>query len=83
MIVLDAGFRRYDDFCALTFAIKYQPSQDEAWEPLAVEGQQIACSNPWYDVDTPDDLNSLRLSLDLLDAGQAEHTRRFLMEQIW
>ncbi|WP_337288598.1 hypothetical protein [Candidatus Methylomirabilis sp.] len=43
----------------------------------------MAYSNPWYDVDTPDDLNRQRPSLDRLNAGQARHTKRFLMEQTW
>src|SRR5574337_323346 len=67
--------------------------EDIAWSTSHVLSQtlqrsqeqrlQVACLDPWYDVDTPDDLNRLRRSLDQLNAGQAEYTRRFLMEQTW
>jgi rSAM/selenodomain-associated transferase 1 len=43
-------------------------------------GLTVACTEYWYDVDTPDDLARLRDSLDQLQDGLARHTRQFLRE---
>lgn len=40
-------------------------------------GLDTACLPPWFDVDTPDDLQRLRASLSL-PGDDAEHTRKFL-----
>jgi uncharacterized protein len=43
-------------------------------------GLTVACTEYWYDVDTPDDLARLRDSLDQIQDGLARHTRQFLRE---
>ncbi|MGB4782536.1 hypothetical protein [Candidatus Methylomirabilis sp.] len=40
-------------------------------------------NQPWCDIDTPADLRRLRLSLEQPGVEQAQHARRFLMEQTW
>ena len=41
-------------------------------------GLTVACTESWYDVDTPDDLTRLMESLDHLQDGLARQTRQFL-----
>jgi rSAM/selenodomain-associated transferase 1 len=41
-------------------------------------GLTVACTEYWYDVDTPDDLARLRKSVDQIQDGLARHTRQFL-----
>ena len=43
----------------------------------------VACTDCWYDVDTPGDLTRLRQSLDHRQDGFARHTRQFLREFRW
>jgi rSAM/selenodomain-associated transferase 1 len=43
-------------------------------------GLTLACTQPWYDVDTADDLVRLRASLEQTSDGLAQHTRHFLRE---
>lgn len=42
------------------------------------KGLTVACLPPWYDVDTPEDLERLRRALGSSDAAEPRHTRRFL-----
>jgi uncharacterized protein len=42
------------------------------------DGLTVACTESWYDVDTPDDLARLRESCEQMQDGVARHTRRFL-----
>jgi rSAM/selenodomain-associated transferase 1 len=44
----------------------------------AQHGLTVACTAPWYDVDTPADLARLRAALEPSRDGYARHTRRFL-----
>ena len=46
-------------------------------------GLKVACLESWYDIDTPDDLKRLKNSLEETEAGQAQHTRRFVTEGGW
>lgn len=48
-----------------------------------IEGCKWPALNPWYNVDTSGGLKHLRLSLEQPAAGQAQHTKQFLMEQTW
>jgi uncharacterized protein len=41
-------------------------------------GLTVACTEAWYDVDTPEDLTRLIASLDHLQDGLARQTRQFL-----
>jgi rSAM/selenodomain-associated transferase 1 len=41
-------------------------------------GLTVACTDYWYDIDTPDDLARLRGSLDQIQDGIARHTHQFL-----
>jgi uncharacterized protein len=41
-------------------------------------GLTVACTESWYDVDTPEDLARLTESLDHLQDGMARQTRQFL-----
>lgn len=45
------------------------------------KGLRVAYLPPWYDVDTPADLERLKTALALAEGGQPSHTRRFLMER--
>ena len=44
-------------------------------------GLRVLSLPPWFDVDTPDDLRRLRVSLLRTDGNEPRHTRRFLMER--
>lgn len=43
-------------------------------------GLTVACTEYWYDVDTPEDLTRLMESLDHIQDGLARQTRQFLQE---
>lgn len=45
------------------------------------KGLTIACLPPWFDVDTPDDLERLKASLLRTGRREPRHTRRFFMER--
>ncbi len=45
------------------------------------KGLKIACLPPWFDIDTPDDLERLKVSLPKIDEREPWHTRRFFMER--
>jgi rSAM/selenodomain-associated transferase 1 len=49
----------------------------ETLRRAAHHGLTVACTPPWYDVDTPDDLRRLEHSLAQMRDGLARHTRRF------
>ena len=42
------------------------------------DGLTVACTEYWYDIDTPEDLARLRASLDQIQDGLARQTRQFL-----
>ena len=45
------------------------------------KGLRVACLPPWYDIDTPDDLARLRMTLAASDGDAPRHTRTFLLER--
>jgi len=45
------------------------------------KGLRVACLPPWYDIDTPDDLARLRMTLAASDGDVPRHTRKFLLER--
>ncbi len=45
------------------------------------KGLRVACLPPWYDIDTPDDLARLRMTLAASDGDVPRHTRTFLLER--
>jgi rSAM/selenodomain-associated transferase 1 len=45
------------------------------------KGLKIVCLPPWFDVDTPDDLERLKASLAKRERTEPRHTRRFFMER--
>ncbi|MFQ5881480.1 MAG: TIGR04282 family arsenosugar biosynthesis glycosyltransferase [Candidatus Methylomirabilales bacterium] len=45
------------------------------------KGLKIACLPPWFDIDTPDDLERLKVSLVRMEGIAPSHTRRFFMER--
>ena len=45
------------------------------------KGLRIACLPPWFDIDTPDDLERLRASLAGIEGGGPRHTLRFFRER--
>ena len=45
------------------------------------KGLRVACLPPWYDIDTPDDLARLRMTLAASDGDVPRHTRQFLLER--
>lgn len=53
----------------------------ETMRRARAKGLKVACLPPWYDVDTPEDLERLRESLRSTPQEEAPHTRRFLKEQ--
>ena len=44
-------------------------------------GLRLACLDPWYDIDNPEDLIRLKAALQADGRGPAAHTRRFLGER--
>ena len=62
--------------------------RDVAWSTSGVlsemirradaKGLTIACLPPWFDVDTPADLEQLKRALGQGESGEARHTRGFL-----
>jgi rSAM/selenodomain-associated transferase 1 len=49
-------------------------------ERAEAAGLRTACLPPWFDVDTPEDLERLKASLAETEGPEPRHTRRFLME---
>lgn len=72
------GLRRA--YCELFERMPWSTPQvfTETRRRSAQHGLTVACTAPWYDVDTPADLARLRASLEQSCDGDAQHTRRFL-----
>ena len=45
------------------------------------KGLRVACLPPWYDIDTPEDLDRLRTELAAPGGNAPRHTRTFLLER--
>jgi rSAM/selenodomain-associated transferase 1 len=55
----------------------------ETLRRAGARGLRTVCLEPWFDVDTPEDLRRLLASLDSADSQEASHTRRFLRGCRW
>jgi len=65
--------------------------EDMAWSTARIlpetirraeaKGLTVACVPPWFDVDTPEDLERLKASLGSVEEPLARHTRHFFRER--
>lgn len=65
--------------------------EDMAWSTARIlpetirraeaKGLTVACVPPWFDVDTPEDLERLKASLGSVEEPLARHTRNFFLER--
>ena len=54
---------------------------DETLRRAAAQRLQVATLQPWFDVDTPEDLTRLQHDLATTETSVAPHTRRFLFSE--
>lgn len=53
----------------------------ETLQRAEAKGLKVACLPPWYDVDTPEDLQRLKTSLQVEEVASAQYTKRFFIER--